>query len=169
MSAADVVVIVIAVFFLVGVMVGIVVVYALSARRAHEAAPIQRHRLRRSTAGRPRLAHLGNSAPSATKPSAARRAWSLSPPPANASSLVGPQGRRGQSNDHIPWPGALVLQAARGRAAEPFPVDDLLEVRLDEPTNLTARIGHDFGHDVLPVLIILAVIAFVIVRTMIRT
>ena len=39
----------------------------------------------------------------------------------------------------------------------------------NEPANLTARIGHDFGHDVLPVLIVIAVIAFVIVRTMIRT
>ena len=39
----------------------------------------------------------------------------------------------------------------------------------NEPATLTARIGHDFGHDVLPVLIVIAVIAFVIVRTMIRT
>jgi hypothetical protein len=39
----------------------------------------------------------------------------------------------------------------------------------DEPATLTARIGHDFGHDVLPVLIVIAVIAFVIVRAMIRT
>lgn len=37
MRTADVLVIVIGVFFLVGVLVGIVVVYALSARRAHEA------------------------------------------------------------------------------------------------------------------------------------
>ena len=37
MSAADMVIIVISGFFLVGVMVGIAVVYALSARRAHEA------------------------------------------------------------------------------------------------------------------------------------
>jgi hypothetical protein len=39
----------------------------------------------------------------------------------------------------------------------------------DEPTTLAARIGHDFGHDVLSVVIILAVIAFLIVKAMIRT
>jgi hypothetical protein len=39
----------------------------------------------------------------------------------------------------------------------------------DEPTTLTARIGHDFGHNVLPVLIILAVIALLIIRGMSRT
>jgi hypothetical protein len=39
----------------------------------------------------------------------------------------------------------------------------------NEPTTtLVARIGHDFGHDVLPVLIILAVIVFVAVRSLIR-
>jgi hypothetical protein len=39
----------------------------------------------------------------------------------------------------------------------------------DEPTTLTARIGHDFGHDVLPVLIVLAVVVFLVLRSMIRT
>lgn len=39
----------------------------------------------------------------------------------------------------------------------------------NEPTTLTARIGHDFGHNVLPVLIILAVIAFLVLRSMSRT
>jgi hypothetical protein len=47
MSAADMVIIVISGFFLVGVMVGIAVVYALSARRADRA-----HRRSRSEAAR---------------------------------------------------------------------------------------------------------------------
>jgi hypothetical protein len=39
----------------------------------------------------------------------------------------------------------------------------------NEPTTtLVTRIGHDFGHDVLPVLIILAVIVFVVIRALIR-
>jgi hypothetical protein len=38
----------------------------------------------------------------------------------------------------------------------------------NEPTTLMARIGHDFGHDVLPVLIILAVMVFVVIRSLIR-
>ena len=39
----------------------------------------------------------------------------------------------------------------------------------DEPTNLASRIGYDFGHNVLPVLIILGVIAFLILRRMSRS
>ena len=40
----------------------------------------------------------------------------------------------------------------------------------DEPTTtLATRLGHDVGHDVLPVLIVLAVLAFVVLRSMIRT
>jgi len=39
----------------------------------------------------------------------------------------------------------------------------------NEPTSLMARIGHDFGHNVLPVLIILAIIVFVVMRIMSRT
>lgn len=39
----------------------------------------------------------------------------------------------------------------------------------DEPTTLMARIGHDFGHNALSVLIILAVVAFLIMKAMIRT
>jgi hypothetical protein len=39
----------------------------------------------------------------------------------------------------------------------------------DEPTNLTARIGHDFGHNVLPVLIIVGVIVLLIIRGLFRT
>ena len=38
----------------------------------------------------------------------------------------------------------------------------------NEPTDLASRLGHDFGHDVLPVLIILVVIAFLVVRSMSR-
>jgi hypothetical protein len=38
----------------------------------------------------------------------------------------------------------------------------------NEPTSLMARIGHDFGHNVLPVLIILAIIVFVVVRIVSR-
>ena len=38
-----------------------------------------------------------------------------------------------------------------------------------EPTSLMARIGNDFGHNVLPVLIILAVIVFVVMRSLSRT
>lgn len=34
----------------------------------------------------------------------------------------------------------------------------------DEPTNLMGRLGHDFGHNVLPVLIILAVIVVLLVK-----
>jgi hypothetical protein len=36
-----------------------------------------------------------------------------------------------------------------------------------EPTTTTARLGHDFGHIVLPALIVLAII-FVVVRALIR-
>lgn len=39
----------------------------------------------------------------------------------------------------------------------------------DEPTNLAGRLGHDVGHGALPVLIILAVVVFVVVRIMART
>jgi len=39
----------------------------------------------------------------------------------------------------------------------------------NEPTSLMARIGHDFGHNVLPVLIILAIIVFVVMRIMSKT
>lgn len=38
-----------------------------------------------------------------------------------------------------------------------------------EPTTLMARIGHDAGHNVLPVLIVLGVIVFLVMRSMIRT
>jgi len=38
----------------------------------------------------------------------------------------------------------------------------------DEPTNLAARLGNDFGHNVLPMLIILAVIAFLVIKGMSR-
>jgi hypothetical protein len=38
----------------------------------------------------------------------------------------------------------------------------------DEPTNLMARLGHDFGHDVFPVLIILAIIVFLVMRSISR-
>jgi hypothetical protein len=38
----------------------------------------------------------------------------------------------------------------------------------NEPTTLLARLGHDFGHDVLPGLIILGVIAFVVLRSLSR-
>jgi hypothetical protein len=38
----------------------------------------------------------------------------------------------------------------------------------NEPTSLMARIGHDFGHSVLPVLIILAIIVFVVMRIVSR-
>jgi hypothetical protein len=34
-----------------------------------------------------------------------------------------------------------------------------------EPTNLMARVGYDFGHDVLPVLIILGVIVVIVMTT----
>jgi len=33
---------------------------------------------------------------------------------------------------------------------------------------MMSRIGYDFGHDVLPVLIILAVIVFLVIRTVSR-
>jgi hypothetical protein len=39
----------------------------------------------------------------------------------------------------------------------------------DQPTTLMARIGNDVGHDVLPVLIVLAVIVFLALRSMSRT
>jgi hypothetical protein len=39
----------------------------------------------------------------------------------------------------------------------------------NEPTTLMARIGQDFGHDVLPALIILAVIVFLVMRSISRT
>jgi hypothetical protein len=39
----------------------------------------------------------------------------------------------------------------------------------NEPTSLMARIGHDFGHNVLPVLIILAIIVFVVMKIMSKT
>jgi hypothetical protein len=38
-----------------------------------------------------------------------------------------------------------------------------------EPTSVMARIGNDFGHNMLPVLIILAVVAFLVMRSMSRT
>jgi hypothetical protein len=38
----------------------------------------------------------------------------------------------------------------------------------DQPTTLMARIGYDFGHNVLPVLIVVAVIVFVVMRSMSR-
>lgn len=38
----------------------------------------------------------------------------------------------------------------------------------NEPTSLIARFGHDFGHSVLPVLIILAIIVFVVMRIVSR-
>ena len=39
----------------------------------------------------------------------------------------------------------------------------------DEPTNLVARMGYDFGHNVLPVLIVLGVIVFLVMRSVSRT
>ena len=38
----------------------------------------------------------------------------------------------------------------------------------DEPTNLMGRLGHDFGHNVFPVLVILAIIILFLVRVLIR-
>ncbi len=38
-----------------------------------------------------------------------------------------------------------------------------------EPTNLATRLGHDIGHSVLPVLIILAVIAILVLKAVSRT
>jgi hypothetical protein len=34
----------------------------------------------------------------------------------------------------------------------------------DEPTTLMARVGNDFGHNVLPVLIILAVVVLLVMK-----
>ena len=34
----------------------------------------------------------------------------------------------------------------------------------NEPTNLMGRLGHDFGHNVLPVLIVVAVIAILLLK-----
>jgi hypothetical protein len=39
----------------------------------------------------------------------------------------------------------------------------------DEPTNMMSRFGHVVGHDMLPVLIVLTVIALLVVRSAIRT
>lgn len=39
----------------------------------------------------------------------------------------------------------------------------------NEPTTLMARIGHDLGHNALPVLLILAVIALLGMKSMIRS
>ena len=39
----------------------------------------------------------------------------------------------------------------------------------DEPTNLMARVGNDFGHNVLPVLIILAVVVLAVAWSTSRT
>jgi hypothetical protein len=39
----------------------------------------------------------------------------------------------------------------------------------DEPTTMMSRFGHVVGHDMLPVLIVLTVIAFLVVRSASRT
>jgi hypothetical protein len=34
----------------------------------------------------------------------------------------------------------------------------------DQPTNTAARLGHDFGHNVFPALIVFALVIFVVVK-----
>ena len=82
--------------------------------------------------------------------------------------MVGPPGRKGQTSDQFPGPGAVNCKIHLGRPQTPSQWMTCWKYGWNKPTTLMARIGHEFGHNMLPVLIILAVIVFVVMRSLIR-
>jgi hypothetical protein len=71
----------------------------------------------------------------------------------------------GGTNDNSVRPGTVLRKTLLGKPLAPSQWAACWKYGWDEPTTTIARIGHDFGHDVLLALLVLAVMVFLLIRS----